>query len=64
MTLKDLVGYDVIWNDPIKAQYGDYEVAMLRPPVQGSINLIEALNLAYAAEIPSLGHWSKNGESL
>ena len=64
MTMKDLADYRVIWNQPIKAQYGEYEVTVLGPPTQGSINLVEALNLAYVAGIPETGHWSTSGKSL
>ena len=64
MTMKDLADYRVIWNQPIRAKYGDYEVAVLGPPTQGSINLVEALNLAYVAGIPETGHWSSSGKSL
>lgn len=64
MTLQDLADYAVIWSEPRRANYGDYELATLGEPCMGSINLIEGLNLAYAAGIPELGHWSKNGTSL
>lgn len=64
MTLKDLSDYKVIWNEPLRASYGEYELAVLGPPVKGSINLIEAMNLAYAAGLPHLSHWSESGESL
>lgn len=64
MTMEDLDDYQVIWSEPRRAQYGNYELAVLGEPCKGSINLIEGLNLAYAAGIPELGHWSKNGESL
>ena len=64
MTTRDLADYEVQWTQPIRAKYGDYEVAVLGPPAQGSINLIEALNLAHVAKIPELGHWSKKAESL
>ena len=64
MELSDLESYEIIWNDPIKVEFGEYEVAVLGPPAIGSVNLIEALNLAYAAGIPKMEHWSKNGESL
>ena len=64
MTMKDLADYRVLWNQPIRSQFDEDEVAVLGPPTFGSIKLIEALNLAYAAGIPELGHWSTNGSSL
>ncbi len=64
MTMKDLADYEVIWNEPRKATYGEYELSTLGPPVHGSINLIEALNLAHISDIKGTGHWSKSGASL
>lgn len=64
MTMKDLEDYEVMWNTPMRSQYGEYEVAVLGAPCFGSVNLLEALNLAYAADIPKTGHWSESGESL
>ena len=64
MTMKDLADYRVLWNQPIRSQYEEYEVAVLGPPTFGAINLIEALNLAYATGIPELGHWATNGSAL
>jgi len=44
--------------------YGEYELAVLGPPAFGSVNLIEALNLAHIADIKGTGHWSESGASL
>jgi len=64
MTLQDLADYQVIWNEPRTSTYGDYELSVSGPPVMGSVNLIEALNLAHVADIKSTGHWSENGASF
>lgn len=64
MTLEDLAAYQVTWSPPRRATFGAYELAALGAPNQGSVNLIEGLNLVRAAGIPELGHWSKSGESL
>lgn len=64
MTLQDLADYEVIWSEPRKAIYGDYELSVCGPPVMGSVNLIEALNLAHVADIKSTGHWSENSASF
>lgn len=64
MTLADLRNYEVIWNDPITAQYGDYELATMGPPSLGSANLIEALNLAYISQLAADGHWTDSGAAL
>lgn len=64
MTLEDLTAYQVSWSAPRRIRFGDVELATLGAPNLGAVNLIEALNLAHAAGIPALGHWSKSGESL
>ncbi len=64
MTMTDLADYQVIWNEPRRANYGEYELAVSGPPAHGSVNLIEALNLAHVADIKSTGHWSESGASL
>jgi gamma-glutamyltranspeptidase/glutathione hydrolase len=64
MTLEDLAAYEVTWSPPRRARYGDYELATLGPPNNGSVSLIEGLNLVRAAGIAELGHWSQSGESL
>lgn len=64
MTLEDLANYQVIWSEPVRQSYGGYELAVLGPPVNGSINLIEALNLAEASGLFGKPHWSKSGESF
>ena len=64
MTLEDLANYEVIWSEPARAQYGPFELAVLGPPSNGTVNLIEALNLAEASNLFKKPHWSKSGESL
>jgi len=64
LALEDLAGYEVLWPAPRRTTFGDYELALLGPPNQGAVSLIEALNLAMAAGIPKLGHWSGSAESL
>ncbi len=64
MTLDDLANYSVIWSEPTRQQYGDYEVVVLGPPSNGTVTLIEALNLAEASGLFAKPHWSKSGESL
>ena len=49
MTEADLTSYDVIWDEPLVAAIGDYQVYTNRSPNQGGVNLIEAQLLADAA---------------
>jgi len=64
MTMKDLADYEVIWNEPRKANYGEYEVAVSGPPVHGAVNLLEALNLAHVSDLKVTGHWTESGASM
>ena len=64
MTMADLMSYDVIWGDPLRANVRDVELAVAGPPNTGGLSLIEAQHMAVAAGITPLGHWSRSGESL
>jgi gamma-glutamyltranspeptidase / glutathione hydrolase len=64
MTLADLADYEVTWSPPHRLRRNGYELALLGAPNAGSVNLIEALNLAEAAGIKARGHWACNAQSL
>jgi gamma-glutamyltranspeptidase/glutathione hydrolase len=64
MTLEDLAAYDVIWDEPLIGDIGDYQVQTNRPPNSGGVSLIEAQNLAAASGLINEPHWSKSGASL
>lgn len=64
MTLQDLEDYEVLWQAPLKAPVGAYEIHISPPPNLGGVSLIEALNLAMVAGLPKRGHWSSSGEVL
>ena len=65
MTTDDLRSYEVIWDEPLKAELiNGYTVYTNPYPNNGGIALIEAQNLAEAAGLHEAEHWSENGESL
>ncbi|MFB8344619.1 gamma-glutamyltransferase [Brucella cytisi] len=64
MTLEDLACYRPIWSPPVTVRRGDRTIAMLGAPSEGSVNVVEALNLATAAGLPSRPHWSTSSDSL
>ncbi len=64
MTLDDLAGYEVIWDDPLVADIGGYQLYTNRPPNLGGVAMVEALNLSEAAGLVKDGHWSKSGVAL
>lgn len=64
MELDDLAAYQAIWSDPVTLERGGYKLALLGEPCEGSVNLIESLNLTEAAAIKGIGHWSSSADSL
>lgn len=64
MTLEDLAAYDVVWDEPLIADIGDYQVHTNPAPNHGGMALIEAQLLARAAGLPGEGHWTKSGAVL
>ncbi|MFM7092453.1 MAG: gamma-glutamyltransferase [Bacteroidota bacterium] len=64
ITLEDLADYEVIWSAPMREKYGAYELAVLGQPVFGSVNLLEAINLAEASGLFNMAHWSKDAQSF
>lgn len=64
MALEDLANYDVVWGAAIRAPFGGYEIATAGPPNGGGVAMIEAQNLAAAAGLPDVGHWSTSGQAL
>lgn len=64
MTLEDLAAYDVIWDEPLVATIGDYEVYTNPPPNGGGVALVEAQNLAAVSGLATGKHWSESAASL
>ncbi|QIB67010.1 gamma-glutamyltransferase [Kineobactrum salinum] len=64
MTLEDLAAYQPVWSPPATIERDGYLLAFPGEPCEGSINLIESLNLAEAAGIKQLGHWSCSSEGM
>ena len=64
MTLQDLADYRPIWSTPATVEREGYTIAVLGEPCEGSVNLIESLNLAEAAGIKDIGHWSASPDSF
>jgi gamma-glutamyltranspeptidase/glutathione hydrolase len=64
MTMNDLESYRVIWGEPARSTYRDYEVFAVGLPNTGGLNLVEALNVAELANLRQYGHFSKSPEGL
>ena len=64
MTLEDLAAYDVIWDEPLVANIGAYQLHTNRPPNDGGVNMIEAQQLAVASGLATGPHWTTSGAAL
>ncbi len=65
MTLKDLAGYEVIWDEPLVAELdGGYSLYTNPSPNDGGVAMVEAQRLASASELVEDGHWTRSGEAL
>jgi len=64
MTLKDLEDYSVVWDEPLKSTYKDFDVYTLNTPSIGGVNTIEALNLMEVFDLADAGHYTKSAEGL
>jgi gamma-glutamyltranspeptidase/glutathione hydrolase len=64
MTLEDLAAYEVIWDDPLVADIGEYQIQTNPPPNNGGLSMIEAQNLAVASGLTKEAPWTKSGASL
>ena len=59
-----LAAYDVIWSDPVVADYAGHQVFSHGLPATGGVNTTEALNILEAADIKSMGHYTESSEAL
>ncbi len=64
MTEGDLAAYEVIWDEPLVATIGDYQIHTNRPPNQGGVSLIEAQLLADAAGLAESDWLPESGPAL
>ena len=64
MTMDDLAAYEVLWSDPVVADYAGHRVFSHGLPATGGVNTAEALNVLEAADIKSMGHYTESPEAL
>ncbi len=64
LAMKDLADYQVIWSEPVVADYAGHQVYSHGLPAIGGVNTTEALNLLEAADIKSMGHYTQSPEAL
>lgn len=64
LTLEDLKNYQVEWNEPLKQDYGNFELYVHGFPALGGVNTIEALNLIEQAKLSEKPLYYENAEVL
>jgi gamma-glutamyltranspeptidase/glutathione hydrolase len=64
MTLEDLAKYQPLWAEPVRTQYHGYEVAAHGLPAKGGVNIIEALNVADAADVRGMGRYDQSPQAF
>jgi gamma-glutamyltranspeptidase/glutathione hydrolase len=64
MTKEDLAGYRVIWQQPMRGTFREYEIVGNGLPAVGGLNTQEALNVYEASGLVGKGHYTKSGETL
>ncbi len=64
MTKEDLADYQVIWQEPARGRFRDFEIVGNGRPAVGGLNTQEALNVYEASGLIGRGHYTKSGETL
>ncbi|MFV1988563.1 MAG: gamma-glutamyltransferase, partial [Gemmatimonadota bacterium] len=64
MTLEDLESYEAIWSEPAHTTFRGFDVYGAGLPSYGGVNLVEALNIAEAADLADLGEPSRSAQGL
>jgi gamma-glutamyltranspeptidase/glutathione hydrolase len=64
MTCEDLANFKVIWSEPVRGKFGNYEVFVHGLPANGGVNTIEALRLYELAGLTKKGRSVDSGDAL
>ncbi len=60
----DLAAYEAAWTEPLETSYAEHTVVTMGDRELGSVQIIEALNMAEAVGLASMGPWWESGEAL
>ena len=63
LSMKDMETYDVIWSEPLSAEYHGYEVFVHGLPAAGGVNTLEALRFADLAGLADMPHYGDSAEA-
>ena len=64
VSASDLSGYSADWAEPLSTDYAGHTVVTMGDRELGSVQIIEALNMAEAADLAAMGPWWESGEAL
>ena len=64
VTLEDMARYEVIWQEPLKYDFGDYTLYLHGRPAQGGTHLAESLNLAKVSGLSQMGDYRESPEAF
>jgi gamma-glutamyltranspeptidase/glutathione hydrolase len=64
LSMKDMETYEVIWSEPVHANYHGYDVYVHGLPAAGGVNTIEALRFADLAGMAKRPFYGESAESL
>jgi gamma-glutamyltranspeptidase/glutathione hydrolase len=64
LTMEDMRTYDVIWSEPVQADYHGFDVYVHGLPAAGGVNTLEALAFSELAGLAEKPHYSESAESL
>jgi gamma-glutamyltranspeptidase / glutathione hydrolase len=64
VTAADLSGYSADWSEPLSTEYAGHTVVTMGDRELGSVQIIEALNMAEAVGLAAMGPWWESGEAL
>lgn len=63
LSMKDMETYDVIWSEPVSAEYHGFEVFVHGLPAAGGVNTLEALEFADLAGLADMPHYSESAKA-
>jgi len=64
LTLDDLASYRPLWTEPLKTDYGRFQLVALGPPNVGGLTTLSELQIAAAGELKKYGPYANSAEGL
>jgi gamma-glutamyltranspeptidase/glutathione hydrolase len=64
LTKQDLADYEVIWSEPVRSTFRNFEIVTHGLPASGGLSVLQSMNLWEASGLVGKGHYTESGESL